>query len=275
MDAATLGLAFTAGALAALNPCGFAMLPGYLTLVVRGVDPSAAGARAAGTSAPSAPPTAATLTRLGRALAASAWMTVGFVAVFAAFGLVISPVAASAQEVLPYVTVLAGALLAVVGAMMLLGRRVALPLPTPRRGAGIGAATTLGYGAIYAVVSLTCAVGPFLAVVVTSLRGGSVGEGLTLFVLYAAGMGLVVGVAAVAVALAAGGLIGALRGSGRWLPRASGAVLAVVGLYVAYYGVWEVRVLGGADPADPVIDAALAVQGSLSDLVRALVPGVG
>lgn len=275
MDAATLGLAFTAGALAALNPCGFAMLPGYLTLVVRGVDPSAVGARAAGTSAPSAHSAAATLTRLGRALAASAWMTVGFVAVFAAFGLVISPVAASAQEVLPYVTVLAGALLAVVGAMMLLGRRVALRLPTPRRGAGIGAATTLGYGAIYAVVSLTCAVGPFLAVVVTSLRGGSVGEGLTLFVLYAAGMGLVVGVAAVAVALAAGGLIGALRGSGRWLPRASGAVLAVVGLYVAYYGVWEVRVLGGADPADPVIDAALAVQGSLSDLVRALVPGVG
>ena len=36
MDQDLVGLAFGAGLVAALNPCGFAMLPAYLTLVVRG-----------------------------------------------------------------------------------------------------------------------------------------------------------------------------------------------------------------------------------------------
>lgn len=286
MDAATVGLAFAAGALAALNPCGFAMLPGYLSLVARGagaspVVPSSVGA--AGRGGPTGSPSliaarsrlAEPLARLVRALSASAWMTLGFVAVFAAFGLVVAPVAASAQQALPYVTAVSGLALAAVGAVMLAGRRVALPFATPRRGAGLGPWTTLGYGAIYAAASLTCSVGPFLAVVVTALRGGSPAEGVALFVVYATGMGAVVAFAAVAVALAAGGLLGALRGSGAWLPRASGLLLTAVGLYVAYYGVWEVRVLGGAEPADPVIDAALGVQGAVSDLLRAIVPGAG
>ena len=40
MDGELIGLAFAAGLVAALNPCGFAMLPAYLALVVRG-DPTA------------------------------------------------------------------------------------------------------------------------------------------------------------------------------------------------------------------------------------------
>lgn len=38
MDVVTLGFALAAGLVAALNPCGFAMLPAYLTLVVVGDD---------------------------------------------------------------------------------------------------------------------------------------------------------------------------------------------------------------------------------------------
>ena len=68
MGADGLGLAFGAGLVAALNPCGFAMLPAYLTLVVRG---GGAGAMPA----------------LVRALAATAAMAVGFITVFGAFGL--------------------------------------------------------------------------------------------------------------------------------------------------------------------------------------------
>ena len=45
----------------------------------------------------------------------------------------------------------------------------------------------------------------------------------------------------------------------------------MVGVYVAYYGVWEIRVLEGADPEDPVIDAALRVQAWLSERVTELV----
>ncbi len=71
MNGELIGLAFAAGLVAALNPCGFAMLPAYLALVVRG---DANGERSDA------------LTALSRAVAATAAMALGFIAGFGAFG---------------------------------------------------------------------------------------------------------------------------------------------------------------------------------------------
>ncbi len=274
MDSAALTLAFTAGALAALNPCGFALLPAYLSLVVlpEREPVGAADARGSGASGRGAVlvATRRSATAVGRALVATASMTAGFVVVFGAFGLLVVPVAAGVQAYLPYVTAVTGVVLAGVGLALVLGRQVPMPTLHLRRAQGHGVAATFGYGVVYALASLTCTVGPFLAIVVTSLRGDDVGDGIGLFATYAAGMGAVVGVAAVAVALASGALLGGLRGTGRWLPRAAGALVLLVGLYVAWYGVWEIRVLDGADPADPVVDTALGIQRWLSERVRSV-----
>lgn len=257
MDAAALTLAFSAGGLAALNPCGFALLPAYLSLVVSsGEEPGSVRAPAA----------------VGRAVLATLLMTAGFVLVFGAFGLLVQPVAAGVQQYLPYVTAATGVLLAGVGVALLLGRELRVPGLHLRRAAGQGAWATFSYGLVYALASLTCTVGPFLAIVVTALRGDDPGDGLLLFAGYAAGMGAVVGVAAVAVALSSRALLGRLRGAGAWLPRVTGGLLLLVGLYVGWYGVWEVRVLRGADPADPVVDTALQAQQWLSERVRGLLP---
>ena len=80
--------------------------------------------------------------------------------------------------------------------------------------------------------------------------------GGALFVAYAVGMGLMVGAAAVAVALASTSLITRLRRAGRWVPRVAGILMIMVGGYVAYYGWWEIRVLDGAAAEDPVVGAA-------------------
>ena len=56
------------------------------------------------------------------------------------------------------------------------------------------------------------------------------------------------------------------------MPRVGGVLLLVVGAYVAWYGAWELRVLGGGAPADPVIEAAARVQRTLADWVRTLTP---
>lgn len=252
----TLALAVAAGMLAAVNPCGFALLPAYLSVLVIG-DDSPGTARA-----------------VGRALALTAWMTVGFIAVFGVFGLVVSPVASQVQQYLPWFTVTFGVLVAAAGLWLVSGRT----LPTWRPGGSRGWAVTrsapamVGFGASYATASLTCSIAPFLALVVTSFRAGSTGEGVLLYVAYAVGMGLLVGVAAVAVALAHRGLVTRLRRTGRWVPRAGGVLLLVVGAYVAWYGAWELRVLGGGDPADPVIEAAARIQRTLADWVRTLTP---
>jgi cytochrome c-type biogenesis protein len=124
----------------------------------------------------------------------------------------------------------------------------------------------VAFGAAYAVASLTCSIAPFLALVVASFRGSSVLEGVALFIAYALGMGLLVGTAAVAVALAKSSLISQMRRAGRFVPAFAGALMIIVGAYVGYYGWWEIRVLGGGPAEDLVIEAA--VGGAASCLQR-------
>lgn len=243
-------VALGAGMLAALNPCGFALLPAYLTLLVTGDQPNRVVA-------------------VLRAMKMTAAMTAGFLLVFATFGLVVAPVASSTQRYLPWVTVVVGVLLLGAGLWLLAGRAI----PGPKARAGSGAAVTgsvrsmFGFGISYAAASLTCTIAPFLAVVVSAFRSDSAVAGALLFLLYAAGMGLVVGTAALAVALAQQSLVRQARRLGRLVPTAGGGLLAVVGAYVAYYGWWEIRVLRGGAVDDPVIDAAAAVQQDLSNAV--------
>ena len=252
----SLALALAAGMLAAVNPCGFALLPAYLSVLVIG-DDSPGTARA-----------------VGRALALTAWMTLGFITVFGVFGLVISPVASQVQQYLPWFTVAFGVLVAAAGVWLVAGRELPKLRPGARRDAAItrSAPAMVGFGASYATASLTCSIAPFLALVVSSFRAGSTGEGVVLFVAYGVGMGLLVGLAAVAVALARRGLVTGLRRTGRWVPRVGGVLLLVVGTYVAWYGAWELRVLDGDDPADPIIEAAARIQRTLADWVQTLTP---
>ena len=252
-----LALALGAGLLAAVNPCGFALLPAYLSLLIVG-DDSPTRARA-----------------VGRALWLTAAMTLGFAGVFAVFGLAVAPVAAGLQQHLPWFTVALGLMLAALGTVLASGRNV--PLPRVRRAGNrsrrplTGSFTSMAsFGAGYALASLTCTIAPFLAVVVAGFRTDSVAVGVALFLAYAAGMGLVVGTVAVAVAGANDSLVRGIRRTGAWVPRFSGVLLVLAGLYVGYYGWWELRVLAGGDPDDPVITAAGTVQRTLVETVQAV-----
>jgi len=248
VDTQILAFAFAAGTVAAVNPCGFAMLPTYLTLVV-------------GSSVP-------------RALGATAVMALGFLAVFGGFGLVIAQLAASAQQYLPWVTVVVGTVLVLLGLWLLAGRE----LPGVAR-TGIGGAPTgrmgsmFGYGLAYALASLSCTIAPFLAVTASTFRSGSVLEGVAAYAAYALGMTLVVGVLATATALASTSVTTRLRRALPHINRIAGALLVVVGLYVAYYGVYEVRLFQyGGDADDPVIAGAAEIQQRLAGWVDAVHP---
>jgi hypothetical protein len=129
-------------------------------------------------------------------------------------------------------------------------------------------ASMAGFGASYAVASLGCTIAPFLAVVVVAFRAGSISEGMVLLAAYALGMGLVVGTAAVAVALARTGLIGRLRRTGAVLPRLGGGLLVLAGGYVAWYGAWELRVLHSNAGADRVVSEAGKLQQWLAESVQ-------
>jgi cytochrome c-type biogenesis protein len=250
-----LALALGAGMVAAINPCGFALLPAYLSLLV--IGDSTDSRRSA----------------VGRALALTGAMTLGFVAVFGIFGLVVAPLAAGVQRYLPWVTVVLGCALLLLGIWLLAGR--ALPtLEWSPQGARLTRrfVSMTAFGAAYALASLTCSVAPFLAIVVASFRATSVWTGAALFLAYALGMGLMVGVAAVAVALARSSLVSRLQRAGQWVPLVAGSLMVVVGAYVAYYGWWELRVLAGGATDDPVVGTASRLQAILAAAVTALGP---
>lgn len=254
MGSDVLALAFAAGLVAALNPCGFAMLPAYLTLVVRDEATGKASA-------------------VGRALTATAAMAIGFVTVFGAFGLLTTSVANTLQRHLPYVTLAIGVTLVALGVWLASGRNVVSPIRNPLADSTRWAPTTrLGsmflYGLGYALASLSCTIGPFLAV--TGIGATQSAGGAPALLAYAGGFTLIVGTLSLAAALASSALVDRLRRIAPHLNRISGALLVIVGAYVAYYGWYELRLSSPvAEPQDPLIAGAARIQGALAGWVYA------
>jgi cytochrome c biogenesis protein CcdA len=249
VDQGLVSLAFTAGLVAALNPCGFAMLPAYLVLVVRGERAD----------------TSTGLAGVGRALAATAGMGLGFLTVFGLFGALTISASAIVQRYVPYLTVVIGIVLVALGIWLLTGRE--LTLLTPRHPGGRWAPTArlgsmYGYGVSYAIASLSCTIGPFLAVTAAGLRRGSVIGDVSIYLAYIAGLTLVVGVLAVAAAAASTAVVNRLRRILPYVNRISGALLVLVGLYVGYYGLYEIRERTGQGD-----DALIAVAGHIQGVL--------
>lgn len=251
----TIGFAVGAGLVAALNPCGFAFLPGYLGLVIAGGGTESSRQVA--------------LVRAGSATIA---MSAGFLTVFGVFGLLLSPLIASAQKYLPFATAVIGILLVMLAVWLLAGKNITVIFPEPLLGAPSGQLRSMyGYGVGYAIASLSCTIAPFLAVFSMTFEHGSILTGILAFLAYAGGMTITVGVAALAVALAGSAAAGAVR---RILPhvgRIAGVVVLVTGLYVTYYGYYEIRLyFTDASPDDPIIKGVGVVQGWLARQVDAL-----
>lgn len=243
-------LALAAGMAATVNPCGFALLPAYLSAFL-GTEHRSGGAGA-----------------VARALAVSGALTAGFVVVFGLFGLVVTPLALSIEDELPWVTVVIGVGLVVLGVALLAGRQPTVRIPKLQRGGRDGTMVSMFlFGVSYATASLSCTIGPFLAVTTSTFRSSSIVAGSAVFLTYAVGMGVVIGILTVALSLARAGVVHRFRSLLPRINRIAGALIVVAGVYVAYYGWYEVRVLRGGGADDPVIRRAVRIQTWLTNLV--------
>jgi len=83
------------------------------------------------------------------------------------------------------------------------------------------------FGVSYATVSLSCTLPPFLAAVATTFQDASLIDGVTTFLLYAAGMGSVLAVLSVAVAVAQRQVVTGMKRVLPYVHRASGGLLVV------------------------------------------------
>ena len=220
-----LGFAFAAGMVAAVNPCGFVLLPAYLGVFLGEAD----GEQAVGTTR-----------RVRRGLVVGATLAVGFVVLFAAIGLLVGFVARALIGVLPFLGLAVGVGLIVAGGYRLAGGTLYASLPERISGrlSGAGAHTLRGYflfGLAYGTASLSCTLPIFLAVLGGSLATPDLPRTLGRVGLYGLGMGSVVLALTLAAALFKATAVRRLRGAMRLVEPVGTVFLFLAGTYVVYY----------------------------------------
>ncbi|HEY2332086.1 MAG TPA: cytochrome c biogenesis CcdA family protein [Acidimicrobiales bacterium] len=229
--------AFTAGLVAALNPCGFPMLPAYLSFFI-GADAAAGHIDGPGGS----PGRENTPTRVLRALGAGASVSLGFFIVFLGIGLPIDAGLDFLYVWATWLTIAIGIGLFALGIAMVVGRAPKLGLPRLDRG---GRTRTVGsmvlFGMSYAIASLGCTVGLFLVVVRGTAEQSNLASGVAAFGAYAAGMSVVLMALSLALAFAREGLVRGMRSFLRYFDRVAGSLLVLVGVYLVSYGTVAIR----------------------------------
>jgi len=225
-----LWLSFGSGLLAAVNPCGFVLLPTYLMYYL-GLSgrPGESGAREGA---------------VARALVVSLSLSGGFMSVFLVVGSISRLFTDWINQNAKYVSLVIGLALVVLGVSMLFGYR--LPLTTPKLDVGgrTKDRTVLSmflFGVAYAVASIGCTIGPFSATVLGTIDTSGFAAGLVAIVLYGGAMSLLVTALTVSLAVAQGGLLKVLRRGMTYVEVGSAIVMILSGLYLAWYWFNDIR----------------------------------
>jgi cytochrome c biogenesis protein CcdA len=227
-----VGYALVAGMVAAVNPCGFVLLPAYLGYYL-GDGRGRAGVRG----------------QLGRALLVSCTVTASFALLFGLAGILAGLAASELTSALPWIGVAIGAGLILLGGLLASGRELNLSL-APRMAQRLAPATRrqgLGgyaaYGVAYGLASLGCTLPVFLGVVGTSLQLHGLASAVGQFMLFGIGMGSVLTVCTIATVWLGDGLIKRARALGPHIGWLSAVVLWLAGTYVLYYWLSAIRLL--------------------------------
>jgi cytochrome c-type biogenesis protein len=215
-----LALAFTTGMIATVNPCGFAMLPAYLSFFL-GVEQDRAST--------------------SRALVVGTAVTAGFVGTFAIAGLVVNRVSRSVYDVAPWFSLAIGAALIAVGLLMLRGFDPTVRLPRLDRGGKSGGVRSMTmFGISYAVVSIGCELPVFL-VAMSGAFGKNLVSGVVYFVFLGLGAAAVLVSLTITLSMARRSLVQLMRKVLPYVNRIAGGLLVLAGAYVAWYGWLEIR----------------------------------
>ena len=220
-----LWLSFGAGLLAAVNPCGFVLLPTYLMYFL-GVS--------------GRPGTQRSTVR--RALLVSAALSAGFMTIFIIVGGVSRLFTDWLNQNAKYVSLLIGVALVILGIAMLFGYR--LPFSTPKLETGKRDQTVASmyvFGLAYAIASIGCTIGPFSAIVLGTIDTDGFFQGIIAVVLYGVAMSLLITTLTVTLALAQGGLLKSLRVGMTYVEIASAVIMILSGLYLTWYLFNDIR----------------------------------
>lgn len=218
----TLAFAFTAGVLATVNPCGWAMLPSFVSYYLgsreEGYDDKPLASRAA------------------EGLYLGLLVTAGFLAVFGTAGIVISAGLRVIVKYMPFAALAVGIALVLLGLWLLAGKSLPFSLPQPNlEMRARNPKSVFLFGMAYAFASLSCTLPVFLAVVGASLATAGYAGGATMFASYAAGMATVLMSVALGAALVKGAVAQWFKRLLPYVHRLGAGLLVLAGLYLIWY----------------------------------------
>jgi cytochrome c biogenesis protein CcdA len=221
-----VGFAFGAGMVSALNPCGFAMLPAYLSLYLGNDEDDFRKHSLA--------------RRALRAILIGTVVSLGFILLFGLAGVVVSAGGNAILGIMPWVGAVIGVVLILMGVWMFAGRglytgvfeRVAERIGDPK---AMSVRSFFLFGLAYGLASLSCTLPVFLAVVGSSVAAGSFASGAVQFLGYGLGMASVLLALTLALAFFKQGMLLWFRKSVAYVQMASAVLLVVAGGYIIYY----------------------------------------
>ena len=222
-----IGFAFGAGMIAAVNPCGFVMLPSYVAVYLLSEKDSPSGMTI----------------RLIRALKVTISMTLGFVIVFGLIGSLVSfGLRSVIGSLLPWFGMGIGIALIAISGLLLFGvnqfRYSSLPFRLSSMFTIFQTDTIRGYfffGVSYALVSVGCALPIFMVVVTSTFAGQSILGILMSYINYSLGMGTIIFVVTIITALLRKSLAFSGNLLGSFLNKATVVLLLVAGIYLVFY----------------------------------------
>ncbi len=227
VDKLPFGYDFGVGMMAAVNPCGFTMLPIYLTLYLGAGDSSFRGD--------------SFWRRAFRAVWIAAVVTAGFGLLFALVGVVVSAGGSWLMGLVPWAVLLVGGGLFLLGLMLLAGKRLSFgffqriseKIGDPRE---ISVRGFFLFGLAFGAASMGCALPLFLIVVGNALAEGDFRGGLWHFISYILGTGSVMLALTFGIAVLREGLVvGTLRRILPWMEKISAVLLLIAGAFMIWY----------------------------------------
>lgn len=210
---------FVLGVLAAVNPCGFVLLPTYLIFFL--------GTREE--------PNLATGERLRRALIVSSGISIGFLAIFFVIGVISRLFTQWIELNAKYASLAIGVVLLSGGARMLTGWTPKFASPQMN---GVQSKTfraTIIYGLAYAVASIGCTIGFLTTAVFGSIALNGFVSGVLSILLYGLGMAMLVTALTVSLAFAKTGLVTVIKNKLHIVQRLGAIFVTLTGIYLVFY----------------------------------------
>ena len=223
---ALASLAFSAGLVTFVNPCGFALLPVYITYYFKneGLEKNSL------------------LKKIFAGLIFGLIVSFGFVAVFSLIGIIVSYAGRALLKYVGWFDLLIGVLLIIIGFAYLFNLNSKINL---NKLANFGEKLKSNklknkylsfffYGMGFAIASLGCTLPIFLLVVTSAVKASGFLNGIFIFLIYAAGMSFFMILFSIAVALSKTVIEKTLKS---WMPyiyKFGALVVIVAGAYLIY-----------------------------------------